>query len=169
MRPGADQGYAACAAARADSIEIGQIGAGAGATVAKWRGDPRPGGIGSASIRDGELVVGALVVANAWGEPRGPERVDLAGTSQIWEPFASTTIGVIATNARLTKGECLLVAQSGHDGLARALEPAHTAFDGDALVAGGFATWLIGHQPRPHAPFLTTHVGLLVSNSTAPE
>ena len=115
VRPGADQGYAACAAARADSLEIGQIGAGAGATVAKWRGDPRPGGIGSASIRDGELVVGALVVANAWGEPRGPERVDLAGASQIWEPFASTTIGVIATNARLTKGECLLVAQSGHD------------------------------------------------------
>ena len=50
-------------------------------------------------------------------------------------PFGNTTIGVIATNARLTKSECLLVAQGGHDGLARSIVPAHTRADGDALVA----------------------------------
>jgi L-aminopeptidase/D-esterase-like protein len=134
VRPGADAGYDACASARSDALETGPVGAGAGATIAKWRGVPRPGGIGSASSRDGELVVGALVVANAWGELRGEERVDLAAMSEAL-PFASTTVGVIATNADLSKGDCLLVARSGHDGLARALEPAHTAFDGDALLA----------------------------------
>jgi L-aminopeptidase/D-esterase-like protein len=49
--------------------------------------------------------------------------------------LSSTTIGVVATNARLSKSHCRLVAQSGHDGMARALEPVHTLYDGDAVVA----------------------------------
>ena len=135
VRPGAAEGYAACAAAREGPVEPGRVGAGSGATIGKWRGDARPGGIGAATLGDGDLLVGALVVANAWGEPRSASPVDLAAARSATAPFTNTTIGVIVTNATLGKTDCLLVAQSGHDGLARALEPVHTAFDGDALVA----------------------------------
>jgi L-aminopeptidase/D-esterase-like protein len=135
VRPGSDEGYAACAAAAPGPLRAERVGAGAGASIAKWRGSPRPGGLGGASLSDGELVVAALVVANAFGEPRDGAPPDLRGLETVANPLASTTIGVIATNASITKLECLLVAQAGHDGLARALEPVHTAFDGDALVA----------------------------------
>jgi len=136
VRPGPDAGYAACAAARDSAVPTGAVGAGAGATVAKWRGreHARAGGVGSAACRQDELVVGALVAVNAFGDVRGraavePGQVDTGGA------FENTTIGVVATNARLDKVGCLLVAQSGHDGLARALEPVHATVDGDALVA----------------------------------
>jgi L-aminopeptidase/D-esterase-like protein len=133
-RPGPDAGYAACVAATAGSVETGPVGAGTGATVAKWHGreHARPGGVGTASQRDGELVVAALVAVNAFGDRLGaaaPGDVDATAA------FTNTTIGVIATNATLDKVGCLLVAQAGHDGLARSLEPAHATVDGDALVA----------------------------------
>jgi L-aminopeptidase/D-esterase-like protein len=133
-RPGPDAGYAACVAASAGPFATGVVGAGTGATVAKWHGreHARPGGIGTASLRDGELVVGALVAVNAFGDRLGaaiPADVDSTGA------FTNTTIGVVATNASLDKVGCLLVAQAGHDGLARSLEPAHATVDGDALVA----------------------------------
>ena len=128
----------------AGPFATGAVGAGTGATVAKWRGpgESRPGGLGSATRTgpDG-VVVAALIACNAWGEPRGADQaaVPSPGAPGPWDeradPFANTTIGVIATNARLDKAACLLVAQSGHDGLARALEPVHAAVDGDALVA----------------------------------
>jgi L-aminopeptidase/D-esterase-like protein len=132
VRPGAAEGRLACDAAREDAVEAGAVGAGAGATVGRWRGEARPGGLGGGLERDGELLVGALVAVNAFGDLRGGERppphVETA-------PFESTTLAVVACNARLSKGDCLLVAQSAHDGLARALEPVHTQFDGDAAVA----------------------------------
>jgi L-aminopeptidase/D-esterase-like protein len=136
VRPGAAEGYAACAAARADApVADGPVGAGAGALVGKWRAEPRPAGIGCAALHDGDLAVAALAVVNAYGDAfvPGSEPPPAAATS----PFAgeNTTLVVVATNARLTKLDCLRVAQSGHDGMARALEPAHTAFDGDAVVA----------------------------------
>src|SRR5207245_2603874 len=70
VRPGPDEGYAACSAASAGPFETGAVGAGAGATIGGWRGPDRvrPGGIGSASARDGDLIVGALLAVNAWGE-----------------------------------------------------------------------------------------------------
>jgi L-aminopeptidase/D-esterase-like protein len=85
--------------------------------------------------RDGELVVGALVAVNAFGElRREDQRQPLPPLDPA--PFReSTTLAVVATNARLPKLECHLVAQSAHDGLARALEPVHTQFDGDATIA----------------------------------
>ncbi|MBA3653894.1 MAG: P1 family peptidase, partial [Actinobacteria bacterium] len=114
------------------------VGAGAGATLAKWRGREyaRPGGIGTATERDGDLLVGALVAVNAFGDVR-PANGALPAVTRIdaGAAFENTTIGVIATNATLDKVGCLLVAQSGHDGLARALEPVHATVDGDALVA----------------------------------
>lgn len=133
-RPDRAAGYHACEAAVAGPFETGAVGAGTGATVAKWQGreHARTGGLGTASRREGELVVAALVAVNAFGDRLGaapPGEVDAAGA------FTNTTIGVIATNAALDKVGCLLVAQSGHDGLARSLEPVHATVDGDALVA----------------------------------
>jgi L-aminopeptidase/D-esterase-like protein len=137
VRPGPDAGYEACRVARADGVDTGPVGAGAGATVGGWRGpgNVRPGGIGSAAERHGELVAGALIAVNAFGEPIGPGGARPPFEPAQPAPFQNTTIGVVATNARLDTLGCFLVAQSGHDGFARALEPAHTTADGDALVA----------------------------------
>jgi L-aminopeptidase/D-esterase-like protein len=135
VRPGPREGRAACESAREGEAAGagGAIGAGAGATVGRWRGQQHPAGLGGALERDGELVVGALVAVNAFGDVRAGERPPPAAPAPA--PFESTTLAVVATNGRLTKAECLLVAQSAHDGLARALEPVHTQFDGDATVA----------------------------------
>jgi L-aminopeptidase/D-esterase-like protein len=144
-RPGAEEGYAACLAATDGSVELGSVGAGAGATVAKFgsAGDRRPGGLVSAGAEGGGLQVAALVAVNAAGTPGADDRtaLELAGAHDVTEArvtgtgFANTTIGVVATNARLDKMACHLVAQGCHDGLARALFPAHTRADGDAFVA----------------------------------
>jgi L-aminopeptidase/D-esterase-like protein len=143
VRPGSAEGYAACAAASSDAPLRGAVGAGAGATVGKHRRPDgiRPAGLGSATERHGGLIVSALMAVNAYGDIRGPGPV-VAGTSAGASPgpTEATTIGVIVTNARLSKWQCLLLAQAGHDGLARALEPAHSAFDGDALVAAATGT-----------------------------
>jgi L-aminopeptidase/D-esterase-like protein len=139
VRPDAAAGRAACDAAREGPAETGRVGAGAGATVGRWRGASDPGGLGGGLRREGELVVGALVAVNAFGDLRGGggdgEPAPQHTPAPAPRPLESTTLAVTATNARLTKGDCLLVAQSAHDGLARALEPAHTRFDGDAAVA----------------------------------
>jgi L-aminopeptidase/D-esterase-like protein len=136
VRPGPAEGYAACVAAARDAPQRGPVGAGAGATVGKHRGLVRPAGLGSATERAGALVVSALLAVNAHGDlreaPAEPTPVGRSGGTA--GPTQSTTIGVVVTNARLSKLQCLLAAQSGHDGLARALEPVHSAFDGDALV-----------------------------------
>ena len=154
VRPGAEEGYAACAAATGDvEVELGLIGAGTGATIAKWQGrdHARPGGLGGAALRHGDVVVAALIALNAYGDIRDPAddspRVPLPPIETAEAAFANTTIGVIATNAILTKTECLLVAQSGHDGLSRALSPTHTTADGDALVAA--ATGLVPSEIEP--------------------
>ncbi|MCU1355640.1 MAG: peptidase DmpA [Acidimicrobiales bacterium] len=142
-RPGPKQGRAACAAAEAGRIPLGLAGAGTGCTVGKWRGPDaaRPGGLGSATCRAGDLVVSALVAVNASGDvlpvgamPAGMVLPSEGGAEPV-QPFGNTTIGVIATNGRFDKAGCLLLAQSGHDGMARAIFPSHTRSDGDALVA----------------------------------
>ena len=137
IRPDSAAGYAACEAALSAAFVTGPVGAATGATVGKWQGPEatRPGGIGTATRAAGELTVSALVAVNAFGDLREP------GLSAGWlgtDPFPqslNTTIGVVASNANLGKDGCLLVAQSAHDGLARALDPVHTTFDGDAFVA----------------------------------
>ena len=148
-RPGADEGYAACIAASADVAE-GRIGVGTGATVAKLWGPERavPGGVGTWAVRDGELVVGALVVVNAVGEivdedgsilvgPRlepGERREDLVeqlGSSAA----ANTTLGVVATNAVLSKEDVRRLASIGNDAFDIAIRPAHTIYDGDTVFA----------------------------------
>lgn len=137
VRPGPAEGYAACDAAD-EVVVLGRVGAGSGATMGKWAGrdHARPGGVGSASVRDGDLVVGALLAVNAFGDLRDGDEIRLVRRpAEVAGPGENTTIGVIATNATLDKAECRRLAESGHDGLARALDPVHTAYDGDALVA----------------------------------
>ena len=141
VRPGPAEGYQACVEARggADAVGRGSLGGGCGATVGKWQGSggaPVRAGLGSAVARSGSLVVAATLVVNALGErwiAGGPPRVPAAAPAA--GGLGATTIGIIATNARLDKTGCRLVAEAGHDGLARALDPVHTAADGDALVA----------------------------------
>jgi L-aminopeptidase/D-esterase-like protein len=143
VRPGPDAGYAAAAASAraAGAVEVGPVGAGTGATVAKVLrdADPRPGGLVTASARVGDLVVAALVAVNASGVPGGDSSLavtaPITGPAEGWGPGTNTTIGLVATNARLDKVACHRMAQGAHDGLARALFPPHTRFDGDAFVA----------------------------------
>jgi L-aminopeptidase/D-esterase-like protein len=140
VRPTAESGYAACVAATAGEVPVpvGRVGVGTGATVGKWRGPghSRPGGLGSATRRHGDLVVAALIAVNAFGDLRGGGPLSSPWPATDYSAsLGNTTIGVVATNATLDKIGCLLVAQSAHDGLARALEPAHTTVDGDAIVA----------------------------------
>jgi L-aminopeptidase/D-esterase-like protein len=145
-RPGSDEGYAACLAASTDVPE-GRIGAGTGATVAKLWGPTRgvPGGLGTWAVRDGDLLVGALFVVNAVGEivdedgsvlagPRlepGERREDLIE----WMRAGNTTIGVVATNATLSKPEARRLAEVANDAVDDAVRPAHTLFDGDTVFA----------------------------------
>ena len=133
VRPGPSEGYEACVAAT-EQPEVGRVGAGTGATVGKWLGreHARTGGLGLARQADGDVIVEALVAVNAFGDVAGAGDVvphDVQGA------FENTTIGVVITNARLDKASCLRVAQGAHDGLARAVQPAHTSVDGDAFVA----------------------------------
>jgi len=140
--PDSSKGRAALEAASAD-FAVGRIGAGTGATVRKWRGpdETRPGGFGVASASRDDLTVCALLAVNAVGDidTDGSVSAAIAGGTFEWPEVESplienTTIGVIATNAILTKAQCRSLAEAGHDGLARAIVPAHGPGDGDALV-----------------------------------
>ena len=140
-RPGPAEGRAACEAASGGLVPLGAVGAATGATVGGWRGreHSRPGWIGSATRRTGDLIVAALVAVNAFGEVDGPDDAVVASADDALSPgggaFAHTTLGLVASNATLDKAGCLHAAQAGHDGLARALMPAHATVDGDAIVA----------------------------------
>lgn len=136
IRPGAQQGYQACESATTGPVLNGAIGAGTGATVGKWRpGGSKPGGLGTAEVADGVVTLRALFAVNALGDLRGPgPDPDLPPGPPLAPAGTNTTIGVVVTDAALSKGDCLLLARSAHDGMARALEPAHTAYDGDAVV-----------------------------------
>lgn len=151
VHPTADDGAAAARAAEEDGEFIGgRAGAGAGATVGKWRGAHHgvAGGMGSASVRVGDATVGALAVVNAIGDVIGPDGEVLAGSTAPPDvggfpdpplgPGESTTLVVVVTDARCTKVACRLLAESAHDGLARALRPVATRFDGD--IAFGLST-----------------------------
>lgn len=137
--PDASAGYAA--AQDTASVLNGPVGAGTGACVSNWRGeDRRPGGLRYAEAQVGELVVGALCAVNAFGDiDLGAGPVDLGIIDALLAAApdfrSNTTIGLVVTNAALSKADCFLLAQGAHDGLARAITPPHTRFDGDAFVA----------------------------------
>ncbi|WHT18358.1 P1 family peptidase [Crossiella sp. CA-258035] len=151
-RPDAGFGALACAAATDGPVAQGTVGAGAGAQ-AGWL----KGGLGTASavLPDG-TTLGALVAANPHGDPLAPTGLPWAAHLGLPEEFRlqapdqreldqvsrefpasrlNTTIGVIATDATLSKAECHRLAVVAHDGLARAVRPAHSMFDGDTFFA----------------------------------
>ncbi|MCC6771541.1 MAG: P1 family peptidase [Gemmatimonadaceae bacterium] len=159
VRPGAECGYRASQGATSGAVAEGSIGAGAGATVGKLFGGARAmkGGVGTASITlpDG-LTISAIVVVNAVGDVidqatgavvagvRGEDGRSLADARRLIRSGATrpaarsgenTTIGVVATNATLTKAQAKKVAQMAHDGMARAISPAHTMGDGDTIFS----------------------------------
>jgi L-aminopeptidase/D-esterase-like protein len=157
-RPTAEAGYAACEAANTEAVPQGNVGAGTGATIGKILGfnHSTKGGLGSASRRLGSgLMIAALAVVNPFGEVIDPKTNELVSGirnplgagfvpaiptmetifGQTWSGLSNTTLGLIATNAALSKAEATKVAQMGHDGLARAIRPIHTMFDGDTVYA----------------------------------
>lgn len=148
--PGPDDGYAACLAAeRGDGPLEGRVGAGTGATVGKLGGMEHAvaGGVGSTAVRlpDGSILA-ALVVNNAIGSIMAADGSVLAGAGWqadgMVDPTAArvgnTVLAVVATDATLDRAQCRTLAETAHDGLARAIRPAHTLLDGD--VAFGLAT-----------------------------
>jgi L-aminopeptidase/D-esterase-like protein len=148
-RPGPDHGEAAYRAASPDPVISGLVGAGAGATVAKWRGFEHrmPGGLGSALRAAGEASVGALVVLNAVGDVFTLAGEALTGgdvepgpPDLTPEAFTNTTLVVIATDARLSRLQLFRLVVRAHDALAACLRPVHTDFDGDVVFAASVGT-----------------------------
>ena len=157
VRPDRAMGYQACLNATTGRVAEGSVGAGTGATVGKLRGITcaTKGGIGSASLRTGRVTVAALIAVNAFGDvvdprtgrilagarssPKGRRFINTADAVRKGAPLptsqrgAHTTIGVVATNARLTKAQATKVAGWAHLGLARTLSPPHMTVDGDTL------------------------------------
>jgi L-aminopeptidase/D-esterase-like protein len=158
IRPDAAMGYQACVNANNQIVEQGTVGAGTGAVCGAMRGldYATKGGLGSASIEIVEgLWVAALVAVNAVGDVidetgkilagvRG-DNGEYIGMMNAIKALAyqaapqpekeNTVIGVVATNARLSNAHTQKVAQMAHDGIARAVNPAHTMFDGDTIFA----------------------------------
>ena len=182
VRPTAACGYAAAESARADDIEEGSVGAGAGATVGKLGGPGRAmkGGIGTSLIEvPGGLQVAALIAVNAVGDVVDPDTGTIVAGARtedglgfadarilLRQPPAATapdgentTIGVVVTNAALSKAQLVVVARMAHDGLARAVRPAHTPADGDTIFALSTGT---------HAGAVTLlRIGALAADATA--
>ncbi|HRI17081.1 MAG TPA: P1 family peptidase [Burkholderiaceae bacterium] len=183
IRPDAAAGYAACAAARTDTAAEGSVGAGAGASVGKLFGIERAmkGGIGQASVTVDGVTVAALIAVNAIGDvvdptsgatiagARSADGLHLHGTMaalrrgevppQLLTVGGATTIGVVATDAVLTKAQACKLAQMAHDGLARSINPVHTLTDGDTLFA--LATGACGRSAN------LTLLGALAADVTA--
>ncbi len=157
-RPDREMGYQACLDANDKTVKEGSIGAGTGATVGKYFGISQcmKGGLGTASIQIGDLVVGALVVVNAFGDiidsvtgkimagALNKEKKQFLDTSQLLrdrisienEPFfQNTTLGIVATNASLSKAEAKRLSMSAHDGFSRSISPSHTLYDGDVIFS----------------------------------
>jgi L-aminopeptidase/D-esterase-like protein len=131
---------AALAAYSGAAFAMGRVGAGTGASTGKWRARLDPGGVGWAQMSAGPASVAAVVVVNAWGDVLGEDGRPFFGGAAgrpTGKPFGmqNTTVAVVLTDARLSKTDCFLLAQSGHTGFARSIHPAHSRFDGDAVVA----------------------------------
>lgn len=158
IRPDAEAGYKACKAAAPTPPAEGNVGAGAGATVGKLFGMARAmkSGIGTSCIKLNGIKVGAIVAVNAIGDVYDPANGKPVAGARTKDGKAlvnsmaailrgealppalegtATTIGVVATDVVLTKTQASKVAQMSHDGLARTINPVHTAFDGDTMFA----------------------------------
>ncbi|MDG2111236.1 MAG: P1 family peptidase [Actinomycetota bacterium] len=157
-RPTADAGRWACDHASTDDPPMGRHGVGRGCTVGKAAGRAHsvPGGQGIAVCAEGDVVVGAIMAVNAFGDvidvdgtvlagstaPEGSPRYPAASIEEVagWEAGeerANTTIGCVVTNAIMTKPEACRVADLAHTGIARSVDTPHTQVDGDAIFVLG--------------------------------
>lgn len=182
IRPDAAAGYAACAAASTRRPAEGNVGAGAGAAVGKIFGIDRAmkGGVGTASVTVDGVTVGALIACNALGDVIDPDTAQVVAGARTANgrklldtrrallrgeaprPLlagTNTTIGVVATDAAITKVQATKLAQMAHDGLARSINPVHTLSDGDTLFALG--TGRVGRHPGMMV------LGTMVAEATA--
>jgi L-aminopeptidase/D-esterase-like protein len=141
-RPNAESGRLAAEAATSAPVEQGRVGAGAGATVAKWGGGRLPGGLGSVAQDVGEYVIGALAVVNAVGSIRNPETgkwIAGDGKAHLQPPkigadwAGNTTLVCVVTNAPLDSVQLTVLARMASAGIARTIYPAFTPFDGDGV------------------------------------
>lgn len=168
VRPGPREGYQACTASSDSGVEEGSVGAGTGAAVGKALGRQQAvkGGIGSASYTlEGDVIVSALAAVNSWGSVFDPasgelvagprsddghllDSVDLLtmGSAKCPSFVQNTTLGVVATNAPMTKEQVNKVAQMAQDGIAMSVRPAHTMLDGDIVFAISTGKNVPSHQ-----------------------
>lgn len=152
VRPTAENGYAACAAASGETLAQGRYGAGTGALVGQAAGAEyaSPGGFGAASVRIGDAIVAACFAVNAFGDiydhTTGKKIAGMKGSTVCdvlaqggaqGSQGANTVIGVIGTNAHLTKEQACKLACAGQDGIAMCVRPSHTMYDGDTVFAFG--------------------------------
>ena len=150
VRPDAAMGYHAAVSASFAAPVEGNVGAGTGASVGKMRGMKyaMKSGVGTWSVKINGITIGALVAVNAIGDVVDPKNGEMiagvrTGTTMsllkkspsLTAVTSNTVIGVVATNANLTKSQATKVAQMAQDGLARTIRPAHTMFDGDTIFA----------------------------------
>ncbi|MCY3749450.1 MAG: P1 family peptidase [Chloroflexi bacterium] len=137
IRPDAAAGEAATDAASSGPVAQGNVGAGTGATIGFGNGRLK-GGLGSALARDADVLAGALAVVNPAGavhDPRTGRPVAAASGRSGSGLGENTTIGVVAVNAALERWQLRKIAEMSHDGLARAVRPAHGMSDGDTIFA----------------------------------
>lgn len=142
VRPTAEDGAAAYRTADAGPVKQGRVGAGTGATVAKWRGQFLPSGLGSAAVEVEGATVAALVVVNAMGDAFSLEGESLTGGPHAPGPIEipvpvgqNTTLAVVATDARVPRAELTRLAVRAQDAFSVCLRPVHTRFDGDTVFA----------------------------------
>ncbi|OQB23297.1 MAG: Peptidase family S58 [Firmicutes bacterium ADurb.Bin182] len=177
VRPGKNEGYSACENASANPLASGSVGAGAGATVGKAFGTKHAmkSGVGNAivALNDG-ILVAAVAVVNALGDVYDPATGEIiAGavkggkfcpcmelTGPASAGFGNTTIGVVATNAKLTREEANKLASIAHDALAMAVRPVHTSYDGDTFFA-------VSTMEKPAADMLPLMTACIKAVSTA--
>jgi L-aminopeptidase/D-esterase-like protein len=152
-RPGPHEGYEATARASTE-VPQGNVGAGTGATVSKHTGPHNAikGGLGTASTRDGDLIVGVLAAVNAFGDILDEHGDPMTRGAEPGPPGPqpqppNTTLAVIATNAKLSKERTHLLALAAQDALAATIKPAHTIWDGDTVFS--LATGTLGGTEAP--------------------
>lgn len=156
IRPNQEMGYKACIAAESQEFTEGSVGAGTGATVGKFYGMEyaMKGGLGTYCLQVGDMIVGAVVAVNCFGDVIDPSTGEILAGAYKEEPPAfldcekgmiegygnctngfagNTTIGTIITNVAMTKAQAQKIASMAHDGYARTMRPAHTMLDGDTI------------------------------------
>ena len=174
-RPGPDEGEMAYRARSSAPVVTGRVGAGTGATVAKWRGfeNAMPGGLGTALRSVGDSTVGALVVLNAVGDVFSVSGEALTGGPHVPGPpefldeLPNTTLVVLATDAEVSRSDLRRLVVRAHDALAALIRPVHTRYDGDLAFAASVGSATADLDALGEAAFAATAAAVENSLSSA--